>query len=148
YSVTASKPGYNPQTVTDIVVGDGATVSQDFTLTYEAWEAGPAQCFELTRIDAEYFPATGLVYILGGRGGADGSATIGTIYSFNPVPGECQDTDSDKATPISNYTINMVNNGTADVMCTFGGRNSTASSTNVVQCYDPIANTASNVTTL
>jgi hypothetical protein len=50
--------------------------------------------------------------------------------------------------PISNYTVNLVNNGSADVLCTFGGRNSAGSTILNVQCYNPLTNTASTVANL
>jgi hypothetical protein len=124
YSVTASKYGYTSST-TDVVIVEGATTIQDFTLTYlGAWVDGTAPCFDWTRYDVEYYPATGLIYALGGRSGSD---TIGDIYSYNPVTGACADTGANMPVPISNYTVNLVNNGSADVLCTFGGRNARGS---------------------
>jgi PKD repeat protein len=146
YNVTASKAAYASQTVNGVVVQADQTTPQDFNLTFlGSWLPGPTMCFDLTRIDAEFFPATGLVYILGGRGGATGGDTIPNIYSFNPATGECLDTGADMPFPISNYTINLVNNGTANVLCTFGGRGAAGTSILNVQCYDPIANVATNV---
>ena len=146
YNMTASKIGYTPDTASGVVVITDTVTTQDFELEWQGqWTAMPAACFDLTRIDAEYFPATGLIYILGGRGGASGADTISTIYSYDPATGTCLDTGADMPDPISNYTINAVNNGTADVLCTFGGRAADASVTLSVQCYDPIANTATIV---
>jgi len=109
------------------------------------WTLGPTMCFDLTRIDAEYLPATGKVYILGGR---SGTTTVGNIYAFDPVAGTCVDTGAVMPTPISNYTANLVNDGTNDLLCTFGGRNSAGAVTLDVQCYNPVANTAAIKTTL
>ncbi len=109
------------------------------------WTLGPTMCFDLTRIDAEYSPAAGKVYILGGR---SGTTTVGNIYAFNPATGICSDTGVVMPTPISNYTVNLVNDGTNELLCTFGGRNSAGGTTLDVQCYDPIANTAAIKTTL
>ena len=148
YDVTASKSGYTPQTVTGVTIVTDTVTSQDFTLAFQGtWMPGPdiSACFDLTRIDAEYFPATGKVYILGGR---SDTSTIGTIYSFDPATGVCQDTGADMPTPISNYTINLINDGTNDLLCTFGGRNSAGGTTLDVQCYNPVANTAAIKTTL
>ncbi len=146
YDVTASKNGYTPQTINDIVIVTDTVTSQDFNLAFQGtWLPGPTMCFDLTRIDAEYFPATGKVYILGGRSDAN---TIGTIYSFDPVTGVCADTGADMPTPISNYTINLINDGTNDLLCTFGGRDSAGGVTLNVQCYNPVANTAALKTTL
>ena len=102
-------------------------------------------CFDLTRIGGEYFPATGKVYFLGGR---SGTTTVGNIYAFDPVAGTCVDTGAVMPTPISNYTVNLVNDGTNDLLCTFGGRDSAGAVTLNVQCYNPVANTAAIKTTL
>ena len=146
YDVTASKNGYTSQTINDVVIVSGTVTSQDFNLAYQGtWLPGPTMCFDLTRIDAEYFPTTGMVYILGGR---SDTSTIGNIYSFDPATGVCADTGAVMPYPISNYTINAVNNGTADVLCTFGGRGASGTSILNVQCYDPVANTATSVANL
>jgi hypothetical protein len=109
------------------------------------WTLGPTMCFDLTRIDAEYFPTTGKVYILGGR---SGTTTVGNIYAFDAAAGTCVDTGTVMPTPISNYTVNLVNDGTNDLLCTFGGRDSAGAVTLNVQCYNPVANTAAIKTTL
>jgi hypothetical protein len=148
YSVSASKLGYASQTVNGLVIAEGATTMQDFNLTsIGAWTqiALPAGCPDWSRFDGEYYAGTGFVYFLGGRSGTD---TIGDIYSFNPVTEVCADTGANMPNPISNYTINLVNNGAADVLCTFGGRNSAGGQTLDVQCYNPLTNSASVVTTL
>jgi Subtilase family/PKD domain/Carboxypeptidase regulatory-like domain/Kelch motif len=146
YNVTASKTGYTPQTVSGVVVVTDTVTTQDFNLEFQGtWTQMPATCFDLTRIDAEFFPATGLIYILGGRGGPTGGDTISTIYSYNPATGECLDTNADMPFPISNYTINLVNNGSADVLCTFGGRGAAGTSILNVQCYNPLTNVATSV---
>ena len=151
YNVTASKVNYTSETANGVVVTGGATTTQDFTLNFlGGWTqiALPAGCPDWTRFDGEYYPGTGLVYFLGGRGGATGGDTFGDIFTFDPVAHTCADTGANMPTPISNYTINLVNNGSADLLCTFGGRKADASQTTDVQCYDIAANTASVVTTL
>ncbi|HSB67606.1 MAG TPA: S8 family serine peptidase [Anaerolineales bacterium] len=146
YDITASKTGYTSQTVNGIVIEEGATDTQDFNLTFLGqWTLGPTMCFDLTRLDGEYYPGTGLVYFLGGR---SGTTTNGSIYSFNPTTETCSDTGVDMPTPISNYTVNLVNNGSADLLCTFGGRNSAGTTTRDVQCYNPNTNSASIVAQL
>jgi subtilisin family serine protease len=111
----------------------------------QAWVVGPTMCFDWYRFDAEYYPGTGLVYIMGGR---SGTVTDGTIYSFNPVTNECLATGATMPNPVSNYTINLVNDGINDLLCTFGGRDAAGGQTLNVQCYDPNANTVSVVTDL
>ena len=146
YSVTASKYGYYPVTADGVEILANSITTQNFYLVYSGgWVDGIDPCFDWTRYDAEYYPGTGLIYALGGR---SDTATIGDIYSYNPVTGACADTGANMPVPISNYTVNLVNNGTADVLCTFGGRNSTGISTLAVQCYNPLSNTATQVTTL
>jgi hypothetical protein len=149
YDVTASKFNYLSQTVNDLVISASQTTTQDFELTFQGgWTSGPATtpCFDWYRYDGEFYPATELIYFLGGR--ADSTTTVGTIYSYDPVTGDCADTGADMPNPISNYTANLINDGTNDLLCTFGGRQSDGSVTLNVQCYDPIANTASVVTNL
>jgi len=146
YTVTASKNGYTSEEVHGVEILEDMTTVQDFQLTkIGGWSEGPTACFDWTRFDTEYFPGTGLIYALGGR---SGDTTDSTIYSYNPATGECLDTGSDMPTPISNYTVNLVNDGSDDLLCTFGGRDSGGGSTLDVQCYDPIANSASVVAAL
>ncbi len=146
YSVTASKYGYNPVTVDGVVIVANTTTYQYFILRYiGGWMDGPTPCFNWTRYDAEFYPDTGLIYALGGRNDA---GTVGDIYAYNPETGACADTGADMPVPISNYTVNLVNNGTADVLCTFGGRSSSGTPTLAVQCYNPATNTATQVATL
>jgi hypothetical protein len=149
YNVTASKPGYTSQTINNIVIAHDVTIVQDFNLTFQGeWTLGPSMCFDLTRLDGEYYPGTKLVYFLGGRGGATGADTIGDIYSFDPVTKNCVDTGANMPIPISNYTVNLVSDGTNDLLCTFGGRNSAGASILSAQCYNPNTNTASIKTNL
>ncbi len=149
YNVTASKVNFDPQTVNGVVVEVGLATTQDFTLTFlGGWTlvTRDPSCPEFTRFDGEYYD--GLVYFLGGRGGPAGDQTFGDIYAFNPATQTCVDTGANMPTPISNYSVNLVNNGAADLLCTFGGRLADASQTRNVQCYDPNANTATIVTQL
>jgi len=146
YSVTASKYGHSSQTVDGVVITANETTRQNFTLEYlGGWMDGTDPCFNWTRYDAEFYPGTGLIYVLGGR---SESLTYGDIYSYDPETGACQDTGANMPVPISNYTVNLVNNGTTEVLCTFGGRTSSGATTLAVQCYNPTTNTATQVTTL
>lgn len=149
YDMHAYLADYASQSAEGVKVVTHTVTMQDFYLQYTgSWQAGPdlSTCFDLTRLDAAYYPATGLVYILGGR---NDTATDGSIYAFNPQTGGCADTGVNMATPVSNYTIARLNNGGAnEVLCTFGGRPSAGGTTPVVQCYDPVAGTAANITSL
>jgi subtilisin family serine protease len=116
YDVTASKLNYTPETQTGVTVISGTTVTlPDFILTFlGAWtmlDPLPG-CPDWTRYDGEYFPANGMVYFLGGRGGADGGSTFTDIYELDPNLGQCTDTGADMITGISNYTIVPLNIGT------------------------------------
>ena len=145
YNATAAMPGFQSQTLPVTIVA-GETTVQDFYLPAEGlWTLGPDVCFDLTRLDAEYYPATGLVYVLGGRTGTD---TVGDIYAFDPAAQTCVDTGADMPTPISNYTANLVNDGSYDLLCTFGGRRADGTNTLDVQCYNPLTNAAAVVAQL
>jgi hypothetical protein len=98
----------------------------------------PPGCPDWTRYDGEYYAGTGKVYFLGGRLNTD--TTDGTIYSYDPQTNTCANTGKSMLTPISNYTITILNNGAEDLLCTFGGRDSVGVMTIKTQCYDPIAN--------
>jgi N-acetylneuraminic acid mutarotase len=151
YDVTASKSGYASLTVYDVVIEEATTTVRDFALNYlGGWVQIPLPpgCPDYTRYDAEYYPANGLVYILGGRGGTDGGSTFGDVYAYNPATNTCADTNANMPTPVSNYTINLVNNGSADVLCIFGGRDASGNSTLSVQCYNPMTNSADVVSYL
>ena len=134
----------------EIQVDVNADMTVDFNLTYLAeWtqiSPLPSGCPDFTRFDGEVY--NGLVYFLGGRGGASGGDTFGDVYSFNPVANNCTDTGVDMPTPVSNYTIALVNDGAADLLCIFGGRDSAGGYTANYQCYNPVANTASTLGTL
>ncbi len=151
YDLTAAKVNYQAQTVSGVNVSVGQTTHQNFTLgLLRHWTQIPlpSGCPDWTRYDGEYFPGNGMVYFLGGRGGTNGGQTFGDIYSFDPVTKTCANTGTDMPTPISNYSVSLVNNGTADVLCTFGGRTSDGLQTPDVQCYNPITNSASIVNTM
>ena len=148
YNATASKTGYSSQTVPGVVITANQATNQNFTLTYiGTWTQLPAGtgCPDWTRFDGEYYAGTGYVYLMGGR---TGTSTDGTIYRLDPATNTCTGTGLTMPTPISNYTINLVNNGSADLLCTFGGRNASGTQTLAVQCLNPVANTVSQVTTL
>jgi uncharacterized repeat protein (TIGR01451 family) len=148
YDVTASKANYTSQTVNGVEVLSDLVTHQDFELTFlGSWTQIdlPAGCPDWSRYDGEYYAPTGKVYFMGGR---SGTVTDGTIYAYDPVLNTCSLTGVTMPNPISNYTINLVNNGADDLLCTFGGRDAAGGSTLNVQCYDPNANTASVVTNL
>ena len=152
YELTAGMNGYADQVVSGVEVSFEQTTIQDFYLEFLGlWtQIDPVPCANLTRFDAEYFPGTGLAYILGGRYDTSQttSTTIGDIYAFDPSSLTCTDTGANMPTPISNYTVSLVNDDGTDLLCTFGGRKADGSQTLDVQCYDPLANSAVIVTSL
>jgi uncharacterized repeat protein (TIGR01451 family) len=149
YDVIAQKSHYFPQSISGIQIQNNQTTIQDFTLAYKGtWTEMelPPGCPDWYRTDMEYYPATGLAYIMGGR--SSSTVTEGTIYSYNPIGNTCTDTGLTMPVPIGNYTILTLNNGETDLLCTFGGYNTSTGYTNAVQCFNPIANTISIVSTL
>jgi hypothetical protein len=145
YDATASKLNYEPETVSGVVIVTDTVTTQDFTLTFlGGWELVsplPPSCPDFTRFDMEWFEPTSLAYILGGRGGPTGGDTFGDVYSFDPITNQCVDTGANMHTAISNYTIVPLNDGSADLLCTFGGRDASGVMTLEVQCYNPLTNT-------
>lgn len=115
-----------------LAAGSDACQSRPFAM-------GPVMCFDLTRFDAEYFPPTKRIYVLGGS--SSSAALAGNIYAVDPVSGSCADTGASMPVPIANYTANLVHDGSAWLLCTFGGRASDGN-TPYVQCYNPITNSA------
>ncbi len=142
--LTADLNGYLASTVSGVSITLAETTSHNFYMSFlglwtpVTWNP----CTNLTRFDAEYYPATGLVYILGGRYDIDdlNKTTVGTIFAFDPLTGDCADTGADMLFPVSNYTISLLEYNGADVLCTFGGRMSDATQILAVQCYDPLSN--------
>ncbi len=156
YDVTASLNGYADQTVSGVAIVYHESTNHNFYLPIIGlWTAvnwGP--CTNLTRFDAEYFPATGKVYTLGGRyvylddAQVKVDTTDGRIFSFDPLTGVCTPMNISMPIPVSNYTISLLEFNGADVLCTFGGRTATGAQTLAVQCYDPVGNQAVQITNL
>ena len=148
YDISISKAGYIAKTASGVVISAGRSSRMDFHLVFLGeWHSGPTTCFDLTRFDAEYYPGTGLIYILGGHDGSVNQIS-GTIYSIDPTTGECRDTGTDMPVPIENYTASLVNDGADNLLCSFGGLNATGTAISDVQCYNPSMNAASVVTQL
>ncbi len=105
------------------------------------WQNGPPTTFPqaFSRFDGAYDPGTGLVYFLGGRL-ADAN-TDGSIWTFNPSTGIYADTGLDMPVPISNYTINVLNDATGEGYYVFCGRPSAGGVVTSVQVYYPATNT-------
>jgi len=106
----------------------------------QRWDYGPYTSFAFKRFDGIYFPDTGLVYFLGGRL-ADAS-TDGSVWSFDPDTGVYADTGANLPFPVSNYTLNILEDSTGKGIYLVGGRLGDASYTHAVQVYYPATNTA------
>ncbi len=104
------------------------------------WQNGPPTTFPqaFSRFDGGYYPATGLVYFLGGRL-ADNN-TDGSVWTFNPATGLYADLGFDMAVPISNYTINQLTDSLGLGFYVFGGRDSAGVQTFGVQVFYPATN--------
>lgn len=95
--------------------------------------------FAFTRFDAGYFPKNNNVYFMGGRlssGGTDGS-----VWSLN-IAGIYTDMGVDLVTPVSNYTMNLLEDANGMGFYIFCGRKSDGSQTLAVQVYYPDTNSA------
>jgi len=104
------------------------------------WECGPDTGFQFFRFDGIYFPDTGLVYFLGGK--LSDSTTDGSIWSFDPETDTYADTGVDLPIPVSNYTLNILEDSTGTGIYLVGGRLEDGNLTHEVQVYYPATNTA------
>lgn len=113
------------------------------------WIEGPTSSFNYTRFDGEYHPDTRLVYFTGGRLSA--GTTDGTIYSFDPATGAYASMGTGLTTPVSNYTLVLLNvhDGSDDSLLfhIVGGRNSSGSGVTDLQTFYATLNISSIVTT-
>lgn len=104
------------------------------------WQTGADSGFQYTRFDAEYYPGDGKVYFMGGRLGD--SSTDGSVWSYDPKTGVYADTGVDLVTPISNYTMNLLQDESGNWgFYVFCGRMATGVNTLAVQVYYPDTNT-------
>jgi hypothetical protein len=123
-----------------------AVVAPNTASAQVVWTAGPDAGFNFWRFDAEYSPATGKVYFLGGRE-TGGTNTNGRVWSFDPVTGAYADTGTDMPVPVSNYTIARVTDGSGnELLMIWGGRDQNGAVVNTVQGYNPVTNTTVDLT--
>jgi hypothetical protein len=74
--------------------------------------------------------------------------TDGTIYSFDPESHSCMNTGKSMPIPISDYKIALINNGSANLLCAFGGLKNDGTTSAAVQCYNPMTNSVATASTL
>jgi hypothetical protein len=90
----------------------------------------------MARFDASYYPATGLLYVLGGR--MEGDTTIGYVYSFDPATQTWSDALTEMLIPVSNYQIALLQDGDGVWgMYIFGGRDTDGYPIATVQRFLP-----------
>lgn len=107
------------------------------------WQYGPSTSFTFTRFDGEYYPGDGLVYFMGGRLASGTPDTDGSVWSFDPGTSLYADTGTDIPAPISNYKMNLLQDGSGNWgFYTFCGRPAGGGITGAVQVYYPDTNTA------
>ncbi|MFU8772550.1 MAG: hypothetical protein ACNA8H_09040, partial [Anaerolineales bacterium] len=105
-----------------------------------AWQYGPDTSFQFTRFDGEFFPTDGKVYFMGGR--LASGDTDGSVWSYDPSTLVYTDMGVDLITPISNYTMNLLQDASGDWgFYVFCGRPAPGGVTPVVQVYYPETNT-------
>ncbi len=105
-----------------------------------SWQTDADAGFQFTRFDAEYYPGDGKVYFMGGR--LSDSSTDGSVWSYDPKTGVYADTGVDLVTPISNYTMNLIQDANGWGFYVFCGRMANGVHTHAVQVYYPDTNTA------
>lgn len=107
-----------------------------------SWQTAADSGFQFTRFDGEYYPGDGKVYFMGGRL-SNTALTDGSVWSYDPETGVYADTGVDLATPISNYTMNLLQDGSGNWgFYVFCGRMANGVHTHAVQVYYPDTNTA------
>lgn len=111
----------------------------------------------LKRSGAVAFPANDKIYVMGGRHGLDGGdVALPYIYEYTPGnPGSWQRKNATlpHTTGVvdtvysANSVVATLNDGTRDLIYVVGGSNIDSTPTNRVVVYDPIADSASIMTT-
>jgi hypothetical protein len=104
-----------------------------------SWNDGTASPFAFTRFDGGYSLKQNMVYYMGGR--LADSSTDGSVWSLSSG-GVYTDLGVDLVTPVSNYTMNLLEDATGWGFYIFCGRNSLGNTIKSVQVYYPDTNTA------
>jgi hypothetical protein len=147
YDLIATAPGYSPVEMTVNMNRD-----RRINLFFQAsWLVDGDTAFQYWRFDGEYFdsgaaqPYDQKVYFLGGRL-ADGT-TNGTVWSYDPLTGAYAMTGATMPVPISNYTVNLLQDANGLGLYIFGGRDNAGVMRSEVQVYYPATNTTAVVAT-
>ncbi len=147
YTLVTTAEGYNSDT-------QSLTVDSNVRLSISLqppWKVGANSTFQYWRFDGEYFDSGNgqtydqKVYFLGGRMAND--ATDGTVWRFDPLAGTYAMTGATLPVPISNYTVNLVQDSTGLGLYVFGGRDSAGGMRTEVQVYYPATNTSAIIAT-
>ena len=108
------------------------------------WAYADPSGFTYTRFDGEYYPGDGLVYFMGGR--LADNTTEGSVWSWDPATGTYADTTTDLVAPVSNYTMNLLEDANGWGFYLFCGRKDDGSQSLTPQIYYPDTNTAVELT--
>ena len=101
------------------------------------WSTGKAFPVGATRFDGAVVGKK--VYFLGFRD--TNNETDGSIWTYDIKKKKYKDTGDDMAVPISNYTVAVLEDKTGVGLYTFGGRDATGQTTDMVQVYYPATGT-------
>ena len=143
YSVTASRCGYRPETITGVAVVSAAVTVQDFHLKYrDEWTqvALPdPRPFDFFRFDGAFDPHDNLVYFPGGRTGK--ASQDRSIWTYDPRRDLWADTGCDLKHNASNYTVAYIEDdgtGRGEALYIVGGYDVSATvNIDAVQRYYP-----------
>jgi hypothetical protein len=123
-----------------LIMSGGTALAADSTVAPESspavdvgWQTSKVLPDGATRWDGAVVGKK--VYFLGYRDQAN--ETNGSIWTYNIKKKKYKDTGIDMAVPISNYTIAVLEDKTGLGLYTFGGRDATGLTTDVVQVFYP-----------
>ncbi|MEW5985110.1 MAG: S8 family serine peptidase [Chloroflexota bacterium] len=147
YEMVVTAAGYSTAQSTINVFGN-----QRLPVPLQAsWQLGADTSFEYWRFDGEYFDSGAgqsydqKVYFLGGR--LSSGNTDGIIWSYDPLTGVYAQTGRTMPVPISNYTVNLLQDSAGWGLYVFGGRDNAGGMRREVQVYYPATNTTATITT-
>jgi hypothetical protein len=115
------------------LAADSATAPESAPAVDVGWSVGKPFPVGATRWDGAVVGKK--VYFLGYRD--TNNETDGSIWTYNIKKKKYKDTGIDMAVPISNYTVAVLKDKTGEGLYTFGGRDATGLTTDVVQVFYP-----------